>query len=134
MLRTETIDVYSQSASAILEFVDSPKDMRFHMTAAAVARDRELGKEHNELTMRNMNKVTRFRKHGKDDFETLVERVQGLNLEGTAKDTTEKKPWWKYNEQPGKDPRKNHISYKYMKRLPQYETDKVSDRGKYRKV
>jgi large subunit ribosomal protein L17 len=128
VLRTETIDVYSQSQSAILELVDGSRDMRFAMTAAAVARDRELGKEHSELTTRNMNKVTRFRKHGKDDFEQLVERVQGLNLEGTVKEET--KPWWKRNEQPLKDPKKPWVSYKWLKKKPGAENGEVV--GKYR--
>lgn len=82
VLRTETKDTYSQSQSAILELVDGPKDWRFAMTAAAVARDRALGKEHAELTVRNMAKVTRFRKDGLDAFESMIKRVGKLNLTG----------------------------------------------------
>jgi ribosomal protein L17 len=128
VLRTETIDTYSQSQSAILELVDGPRDMRFAMTAAAVARDRELGKEHNELTVRNLNKVTRFRKHGKEDFESLVERVQNMNLEGSVKEDTT--PWWKRNEIPQKDERKPWISYKYLKKRPGGKEGEIV--GKYR--
>ena len=80
VLRTQPKDTYSQAPSAILELVDGPKDMRFKMTAAAVARDRKLGKGSTELTERNMEKVTRFRKDGKDDFETMVQRISKLNL------------------------------------------------------
>lgn len=80
MLRTEPKDTYSQAQSAVLELVDGRKDMRFKMTAAAVARDRKLGQEHTELTLRNMEKVTRFRKQGENVFERMVDRIAKLNL------------------------------------------------------
>ncbi|KAI1258654.1 ribosomal protein L17 [Xylariaceae sp. FL1019] len=81
VLRTEPKDTYDQGESAILEFVDGPKDMRFAMTAAAVARDRRLGKpSHNELTQLNMAKVTRYRPDGKNAFETMVDRIAELDL------------------------------------------------------
>ncbi|KAI0141668.1 ribosomal protein L17 [Xylariaceae sp. FL1272] len=81
VLRTEPKDTYDQGESAILEFVDGPKDMRFAMTAAAVARDRRLGKNtHNELTQLNMAKVTRYRPDGKNAFETMVDRIGKLDL------------------------------------------------------
>lgn len=56
--------------------------MRFRMTAAAVARDRMLGKESSELTARNVEKVTRFRKDGKEAFEDMVSRIEKLGLGG----------------------------------------------------
>ncbi|KAL1879903.1 hypothetical protein VTK73DRAFT_6715 [Phialemonium thermophilum] len=84
VLRTEPKDTYSQAQSAILELVDSPTDLRFKMTAAAVARDRSLGVEHSDITLRNMEKVTRFRKSGKEDFEAMVERVSKINLSESA--------------------------------------------------
>jgi hypothetical protein len=80
VLRTEPKDKYSQAPSAILELVDGAKDMRFAMTAAAVARDRKLGKDHSEITTRNMDKVTRYRKDGKEDFEKMVEQIGKMNL------------------------------------------------------
>lgn len=80
VLRTEPKDTYSQAQSAVLELVDGRKDMRFKMTAAAVARDRKLGQESTELTLRNKEKVTRFRKQGENVFERMVDRIAKLNL------------------------------------------------------
>ncbi|KAI1738924.1 ribosomal protein L17 [Xylaria scruposa] len=81
VLRTEPKSKYDQGASAILEFVDGPKDMRFAMTAAAVARDRALGRRHNELTVRNRSKVLRYRgANGEKAFDDMVERLGELNL------------------------------------------------------
>ncbi|KAK4190611.1 ribosomal protein L17 [Podospora australis] len=80
VLRTEPKDSYDQAPSAILELVDGPKDMRFAMTAAAVARDRKLGKKHTDLTVKNISKVTRFRAEGRDAFEEMVEKVSKLDM------------------------------------------------------
>jgi len=80
VLRTESYDKYSHAPAAILELVDGPKDMRFAMTAATVARDRKLGKDHNELTIKNMRKVTQFRKDGNRAFEDLADKISNLNL------------------------------------------------------
>lgn len=79
VLRTEP-KKDDQAPSAILELVDGPRDMRFAVTAAAVARDRDLGREHSELTRRNWAKVIRFRKDGENVFETMVERTRRLQL------------------------------------------------------
>ncbi|KAJ5689663.1 54S ribosomal protein L8 [Penicillium macrosclerotiorum] len=74
-----------QAASAILELVDGPKDMRFAMTARTVARHRELGVEElNDLTQRNVDKVTRFRKGGMQAFE---EAIRKLKI-GSSKETS----------------------------------------------
>lgn len=81
VLRTQPRDTYSQAPAAILELVDGPRDVRFAMTAAAVARDRRHGRQHSELTMRNMAKVTRFRQGGEDAFEEMVGRVSQLRIE-----------------------------------------------------
>lgn len=80
VLRTEPKDTYDQAPSAILELVDGPKDMRFAMTAAAVARDLGNHQQHSELTLKNMEKVTRFRKNGANELDQLVKRVRGLGL------------------------------------------------------
>ncbi|ERT01820.1 ribosomal protein L17 [Sporothrix schenckii ATCC 58251] len=80
VLRTEP-KKDDQAQSAILELVDGPYDMRFAMTAAAVARDRALGRDHTDLTQRNREKVTRFRQNGEDDFERMVRRTQRLRLD-----------------------------------------------------
>src|SRR3569833_2556316 len=63
VLRTEPKD-HDQAPSAILELVDGPRDMRFAMTAATVARDRMLGQPHTELTRRNMSMLTEFHAGG----------------------------------------------------------------------
>jgi hypothetical protein len=80
VLRTEAKDKYDQAPSAILELVDGPKDMRFAMTAAAVARDRMLGKRHTDLTHKNIAKVTRYRREGRDAFEEMVGKIEGMGL------------------------------------------------------
>lgn len=106
MLRTEPKNSYDQAPSAILELVDGPRDMRWHLTAAAVARERALrgdksdpaawittdsgGKEGpvtkglREITAKNVKKVTRYRKDGVREFEALVERMRNLGF-GDAK-------------------------------------------------
>ena len=80
VLRTEPKNTYDQAPSAILELVDGPKDMRFAMTAAAIARDRNTRHEHSDLTLKNVEKVTRFRKNGARELEDLVSKVRGLGL------------------------------------------------------
>lgn len=76
VVRTEPKNTYDQGESAILEFVDGPKDSRFMMTAKTVARDRALGRVPTAVTNLNVKKVTAFR--GKDEFETMVQRFMGL--------------------------------------------------------
>ena len=66
-----------QAPSAILELVDGPKDMRFAMTARAVARNRAQGLDTlNELTTLNVKKVTQFRKDGVEDLESAIKRLE----------------------------------------------------------
>ncbi|CCC10132.1 hypothetical protein SMACR_02710 [Sordaria macrospora] len=84
VLRTEPKDTYSQAPSAILELVDGPKDMRFAMTAATVARDREQKTESTELTRKNMEKVTKFRKDGMRAFEDMVAKLRDMNFTAGA--------------------------------------------------
>ncbi|TRX95208.1 hypothetical protein FHL15_003900 [Xylaria flabelliformis] len=92
VLRTEPKSKYDQGASAILEFVDGPKDMRFAMTAATVARDRALGRRHNELTVKNRTKVLRYRgANGEKVFDDMVQRLGQLNLAGVKKVPRERK-------------------------------------------
>lgn len=85
ILRTEPKSQYDQGDSAILELVDGPRDLRFAVTAAAVARDRRLGRPSTELTRRNVAKVTRFRPEGASAFQDMVKRVAGLSLGGGAR-------------------------------------------------
>ncbi|KAK7917286.1 mitochondrial 54S ribosomal protein YmL8 [Apiospora marii] len=88
VLRTEPKSTYDQAPSAILEFVDGPKDMRFHLTAARVAKDHLLGQRPNKLTLLNRKKVTQFRgasagraaPTGKQEFNDMVERMKGLKM------------------------------------------------------
>ncbi|KAF3907287.1 hypothetical protein ABW20_dc0110480 [Dactylellina cionopaga] len=58
--------------SAILELVDGPKDMRFALTAKAVARNAYEGTAIHPFTRKNMEKVTRFRVNGKEEFQKIV--------------------------------------------------------------
>ena len=76
VVRTESKNTYDQGESAILEFVDGPKDSRFMMTAKTVARDRMLGMKHTPVTRTNMKKVTQFR--GEEPFEEMVRRFMVL--------------------------------------------------------
>ncbi|PYI01710.1 50S ribosomal protein L17 [Aspergillus sclerotiicarbonarius CBS 121057] len=79
-----------QAASAILELVDGPKDMRFALTARTVARQRSQGLETlNELTTMNVNKVTRFRKGGVTDLEREIKR---LEITGHGREEDKAKP------------------------------------------
>ncbi|KAK6856695.1 ribosomal protein YmL8 [Apiospora arundinis] len=95
VLRTEPKSTYDQAPSAILEFVDGPKDMRFHMTAARVAKDHLLGQRPNKLTLLNRKKVTQFRgatgsagkkPTGKQEFNDMVERMKGLKVVSSGVD------------------------------------------------
>ncbi|KAK3327821.1 ribosomal protein L17 [Cercophora scortea] len=88
VMRTEPQDKYSQAPSAILELVDGPKDMRFAMTAAVVARDRQLGKGHTDLTAKNIAKVTRYRADGKKALEDLASKIWSMNLDAPAGKST----------------------------------------------
>jgi len=69
-----------QAPSAILELVDGPKDMRFAMTARTVAKQREEGKDINEMTLRNVEKVTQFRPGGEAALEEMVEKIRTLEV------------------------------------------------------
>jgi len=55
-----------QAPSAILEFVDGPKDMRFLLTAKTLARQRAKGIQPNAITKMNIKKVTQFRERGEE--------------------------------------------------------------------
>ncbi len=79
--------------SAILELVDGPKDMRFAMTARTIAKDREEGREHNEMTTRNVEKVTRYRPNGEDALETMVEKLGGLEIGERSNAANQEKRW-----------------------------------------
>ncbi|KAI9773810.1 MAG: hypothetical protein M1840_006035 [Geoglossum simile] len=69
-----------QAPSAILELVDGPRDIRFAMTVAAVARERAVVGDRGlrENTVRNVGKVTRFRPGGLEGLEQAVGRWEGV--------------------------------------------------------
>ncbi|KKA30929.1 hypothetical protein TD95_004642 [Thielaviopsis punctulata] len=71
--RTEPHDSYDQAESAVLEFVDGPRDSRFMMTAMAVARDRARNVGSTDITKMNVKKVTRGR--SPEEFEKMVQRL-----------------------------------------------------------
>ena len=56
--------------------------MRFGLTAQTVARDRVMGREHTEITLKNIDKVTAFREGGRQTLESMVERLQALEEKG----------------------------------------------------
>lgn len=74
VLRIEPIKE-DQASSAILELVDGPKDIRFAMTAKTLAKLPE-GKMMNEVTARNVQKVTQFREGGWEDLRGMVKQMR----------------------------------------------------------
>ncbi|KAL6236435.1 hypothetical protein BDW75DRAFT_112520 [Aspergillus navahoensis] len=81
-----------QAPSAILELVDGPKDMRFALTAKAVARRRSQGLETlNELTLLNVRKVTQFRKNGVEELERAISGVKLDEVKAPVKAKATKK-------------------------------------------
>jgi len=64
-----------QAPSAILELVDGPKDMRWNLTARTMAREIRDKLPRTELTRTNIKKVTRYRKDGIEELETLAEKL-----------------------------------------------------------
>lgn len=89
VLRIEPLKQDS-APSAILELVDGPKDMRFAMTARAVARQRSLDTQRErtgqtvrgmtDITMKNVKKVTQFRQNGQHALETMVKAFERMEL------------------------------------------------------
>ncbi|KAH7125160.1 ribosomal protein L17 [Dendryphion nanum] len=74
VLRIEPIKE-DQAASAILELVDGPKDLRFAMTAKTLA-SRPEEEPLNEITAKNVEKVTRYRENGMEDLRNMVEELR----------------------------------------------------------
>jgi hypothetical protein len=54
--------------------------MRFAMTARTVAKQRQEGKDINEMTLRNVEKVTQFRPGGEAALEEMVEKIRTLEV------------------------------------------------------
>jgi large subunit ribosomal protein L17 len=70
-----------QAESAILELVDGPRDMRFAMTAKTLSNLDET--QHiNEITARNVKKITQFRKSGMEQLKSMVEEMRAYKKKG----------------------------------------------------
>ena len=82
VLRIEPINNNNdQAASAILELVDGPKDMRFAMTARSLVRERAAAAEDDsvgvrDITARNIIKITKYRGDGEEALMKEVERLE----------------------------------------------------------
>ncbi|GME63245.1 putative 50s ribosomal protein l17 protein [Neofusicoccum parvum] len=82
VLRVEPLKE-DQAESAILELVDSPKDMRFAMMAKVVARQRSENLDETPITRANLKKVLQFRgDNGKNELEEMVSKFERLTAEG----------------------------------------------------
>ena len=64
-----------QAESAILELVDGPKDMRFAMTAKTLAR-LPPNKQFNDMTAKNVKRVTQFREDGMSQLQEMVQQMR----------------------------------------------------------
>ncbi|KFY06791.1 hypothetical protein V492_07746 [Pseudogymnoascus sp. VKM F-4246] len=82
-----------QAPSAILELVDGPKDMRFAMTARTLARVQEAGQEVNDMTAKNIMKVTRYRKDADGDLQRMVADLRDLEIEDPKREKGVEKRW-----------------------------------------
>jgi len=94
VLRIEPIKD-DQAASAILELVDGPKDMRFAITAQTIARDRCLNRRNTDITQLNKEKILKFRPNGKVELEGMVKKLiemEELGMEGKTDVTAKKRP------------------------------------------
>jgi hypothetical protein len=67
--------------------------MRFAMTARTVAKQREEGKDINEMTLRNVEKVTQFRPGGEAALEEMVEKIRTLEV-GERNDAASLEKGW----------------------------------------
>ncbi|KAF2642287.1 50S ribosomal protein L17 [Massarina eburnea CBS 473.64] len=80
ILRIEPVKE-DQAESAILELIDGPKDMRFAMTAKTLSNIPE-HKQINEVTARNVKKITQFRENGMHELRNMVHRMRGYKEDG----------------------------------------------------
>lgn len=77
MLRVEP-KKEDQAPSAILEMVDSPRDMRFLLTARTLAHRRKNNIPMNYTTAQNVKKVVAFRKDGVAELRQLVGKFETM--------------------------------------------------------
>jgi len=64
-----------QAESAILEFVDGPRDIKFMLTARTLAYRMRNNLPMNDLTALNVKKVTQFRKNGVEELRGIVAKM-----------------------------------------------------------
>ncbi|CCG84783.1 protein of unknown function [Taphrina deformans PYCC 5710] len=74
-----------KAETAVLELVDGPKDVRFALTAKTIARNRVLDSPMTDLTLRNLAKVTKYRRDGENQLEILVSKEARAMNKGLAK-------------------------------------------------
>jgi hypothetical protein len=67
--------------------------MRFAMTARTIARQRGEGKDINEMTQRNVEKVTRYRPNGEEELEQMVEKLNDLEVGERDNSETNEARW-----------------------------------------
>jgi hypothetical protein len=119
--------------------VDGKRDMRFAMTAAAVARDKHNGFEHNETTLLNMEKVTRFRKDGDKEFgkmvDTITKRFGSLEIGADEWERPVAPPikqgWWqalKAREEAGKPYSRDEVKKSIRRRRRSRSMDEMPDK------
>ncbi|KAL8914834.1 MAG: hypothetical protein Q9171_000670 [Xanthocarpia ochracea] len=97
VLRIEPLNKHhDQAPSAILELVDGPKDMRFHMTAKTLVRERASEEGVREITAKNIAKVTRYRSNGMEELEREVKKMEAR----VGDEELKEKVRWKVDERP----------------------------------
>ena len=90
VLRVEPLKE-DQAASAILELVDGPKDMRFLLTAKTIAAVRCKDQQINDMTAANIAKVTRYRHNADEELEKMVDKFTMMEDAGEEGVTEVKK-------------------------------------------
>lgn len=98
-----------QAASAILELVDGPRDIRFAMTAKTLVRERATDEGLRPLTAKNVKKVTQFRPGGEEELERTVRALEGQERdeERRARGALKRKVYPKLDGDTGKYTRYN---------------------------
>ena len=88
------------------------------MTARTVAKLRGEGKELNEMTQRNVEKVTQFRPDGKKALERMVKKIKGMGWgDGTPARSYHLTKEWVY---PTHDKEKQEMEKKKKKKLNEF--------------
>jgi hypothetical protein len=65
--------------------------MRFAMTAKTLARIEEEGKEVNDMTAKNIMKVTRYRERGEEELRRMVNDLRDLDIDPKDRSGLEKR-------------------------------------------